>query len=64
MVTGTPVSLDGTQFCAIIATLKLGMKQGLQGQIRAQRQGDFRDNCRNINGQKCNGEFGTDINWK
>ncbi len=32
VVTDTPVSLDGTQFCAIIATLKLGMKQGLQSQ--------------------------------
>lgn len=27
MVTDTPASLDGTQFCAIIATLKLGMNR-------------------------------------
>jgi len=27
-----------------MATLKLGMQQGLQGQTRAQRQGDFKDN--------------------
>ncbi len=25
--------------------LKLGMKQGLEGQTRSQRQGDFKDNC-------------------
>jgi hypothetical protein len=27
-----------------MATLKLGMKQGLHGQTRFQRQGDFKDN--------------------
>jgi len=27
-----------------MATLKWGMQQGLQGQTRAQRQGDFKDN--------------------
>ncbi len=27
-----------------MATLKLGMQQGLQGQTRAQKQGDFKDN--------------------
>jgi hypothetical protein len=32
-------------FPDFIDTLKLGMKQGLKDQTRAQTQGDFRENC-------------------
>ncbi len=31
-------------FTHFITTLKLGMKQGLQGQITIQREDDFQDN--------------------
>jgi hypothetical protein len=46
-------------FTHFMATLKLGMKQGLQGQTRAQRQVNFKDNSnlvrKPINAQKPHG---------
>jgi hypothetical protein len=34
-----PVSQNGTQFCSLYNCTQLGMKQGLEGQTRAQKTG-------------------------
>jgi hypothetical protein len=40
-----PILCNGTSFTHFVtATLKFGMKQGLEGQTKDQKQGDFMDN--------------------
>jgi hypothetical protein len=47
--TETPVSLNKTQFLSLYCyVLKLCRKQELQGQTRAQRQDDFKDNLNSL----------------